>query len=217
MLMRPRDDMCRRLSGGFTIVELTIVLLIIAIIGGIVLSTTGITNSARAQEVIGVVKDIRDAARVFKERYGYQPGDLPNAQTSIPTVPLACNYTTADLATAGNGVIDDPLEIACAIDMLRSADLIRAQPDPANAGRFVLRTSDGVVRLVHSALSAAGGGAPPTSNIIEFARVRCDVALAVDLKLDDGALGTGEIRGSVAACQRDVNNDPVPFFAMRLN
>ncbi|MFM9888373.1 MAG: type II secretion system protein [Burkholderiales bacterium] len=205
------------MKNGFTLVELAIVVTVVALITALVLTTTSMTQKGGAQEITGIAKDLIEASKNFKARYGYLPGDLPNALAQLPNVAAACNVVPGVAnPNIGNGLIDQPAEIACAIDMLRAADMIRAQADPANVGRFILRSSMGNVRLITATQSAAGAGLPPTSNLIEFAQLRCEIALSIDAKLDEGALNAGQIQASVAACVPNVANDPVPLFAMRL-
>jgi prepilin-type N-terminal cleavage/methylation domain-containing protein len=208
----------RRMKNGFTLVELAIVVTVVALITALVLTTTSITQKGGAQEITGIAKDLIEATKNFKARFGYLPGDLPNAQAQLPNLVAACNFALPPAnPNIGNGLIDQAAEIACAIDMLQAANMIRADPDPANPGRFILRSSMGNIRLIASIQSAAGGGLPVTSNLVEFAQLRCAIAMSIDAKLDEGVLNTGQIQASVAACVPNGANDPVPLFAMRLN
>lgn len=203
---------------GFTLIELAIVVVVISLIAAIVLKTSNLIGQSKTQEVTGIAKDLIEASKNFKARYGYLPGDLPNAQTQIPNLVAACNFALPPAnPNIGNGLIDQAAEISCAVDMLQAANMIRASPDPANPGRFILRSSMGAIRLVAATQSAAGGGLPPTSNLVEFGQLRCEIALSIDAKLDEGALNAGQIQASVAACTPNGANDPVPLFAMRLN
>lgn len=174
------------------------------------------TSEARVQTIIALAKDLTAASATFKARYGYFPGDMPTAQTDIPTLPAACNIALGT-AGIGNGRIDQNQEIACVIDELQAASVINGQSDSLNPGRYILRSPFGDVRVLVASLSAAGGGAPQTSNVIEFASLPCEIAQRVDAKIDDGNLGSGQARGSVVPCNPGGVGDPMPFFAVRLN
>lgn len=53
-------------------------------------------------------------------------------------------------------------------------------------------------------------------NVIELANLPCEIAIELDLKMDNGAIGAGNAHASVASCVAGGANDPVPFFAVGL-
>lgn len=66
-------------KSGFTLIEISIVFTIIAlIIGGILLGRDVLQNS-RLQSIVSDVSDFQGAIKQFKDKYGYYPGDFPNA------------------------------------------------------------------------------------------------------------------------------------------
>lgn len=68
-------------TDGFTLVEMSVVLLIIAlIVGGIVVGSDMITNS-QMQTIIADVERFKNASKQFRDKYNYLPGDLPTAAT----------------------------------------------------------------------------------------------------------------------------------------
>ena len=71
---------------GWTLIEIAIVLAVVGIILGIVASTSGksLIGASHSQAVQASVKDLSEAIVRFRERYGYLPGDMPNASTRIP-------------------------------------------------------------------------------------------------------------------------------------
>lgn len=70
---------------GFSIVELSIVLVIIALLIAGILLGQAIIKSAKLQKVTGEVKQHIVAVRLFQDRFGSLPGDMPNAQSFWPT------------------------------------------------------------------------------------------------------------------------------------
>jgi prepilin-type N-terminal cleavage/methylation domain-containing protein len=65
-------------SAGFTLIELTIVLVIIGLIIGGVLVGRDLIRSAEINGTVAQIRKYSTAARVFQEKYGYLPGDIPN-------------------------------------------------------------------------------------------------------------------------------------------
>src|SRR3954470_10836183 len=81
---------------GFTLLEMSIVLVIIAfIIGGMLVSKTMI-RSSRLQTVIADADRYKKAIGLFKEKYKELPGDMPNATSFWGTDPGGCPSTPAN-------------------------------------------------------------------------------------------------------------------------
>ncbi len=221
---------------GFTLVEIAIVLVIIGLLLGGILASQSIISGAKAKDVIAIVGDLRTATAYFKQRYSYLPGDLPNPQNYITTVPVLAAGTGGNI---GDGSIDGAVngatgqatagsEVAQAPWQLYNAGLIGTinSSDPTR----YLKTTFGAVQIVSQAtanLLVQGGyptvpgpgvatgfttANPAARNAIVFFNLPCDVANEVDLKLDDGNLGTGNGQGS-AAC---AGSNTLPVYAIPL-
>jgi len=175
-----------------------------------VLKSSSVSDSAKANDVIAVAADLSEATRQFKERYKYLPGDDPLASSQLPNVAVA---QVGD----GNGLIDfdalTNLEPSLAPLHLFQAGLIRVSADPGNAVTGIsLRSHFGTVWLMSFAMAAtpAGsgggstpcgvsifGGSPPVQlNSVVFANIPAGVAQQIDAKYDDGFPNTGAIRAS---------------------
>jgi prepilin-type N-terminal cleavage/methylation domain-containing protein len=93
----------RSTSGGFTLIELSIVLVIIGLIIGSVLVGRDLVKAAEVRATITQIERFNTAANTFFEKYGYLPGD-------IPAVPAAQFGFAARGPYAGqgdgNGVLD---------------------------------------------------------------------------------------------------------------
>lgn len=105
---------------GFTLIEISMVIVIIGLIVGVVLVGSDLRQASRRSSLLQDTERLRTAIVSFKQKYGYYPGDLPNATTfwGANTTPAACDTagnasnnwtsTTKTAATCdgrGNGVI----------------------------------------------------------------------------------------------------------------
>jgi prepilin-type N-terminal cleavage/methylation domain-containing protein len=207
---------------GFTLVEISIVLVIIGAIFYGVLKSQSILSSSKAKDVVAKINDLRAATVYFKQRFGYLPGDLPAPANYITVVPALVAGTGGNI---GDGSIDGAVTVAgiAAIGskaaqapwQLYNAGFIGAV-DNASPSNYI-NTSFGPVQLVSSA-TATGlvplfvTFNPSARNAILFFNLPCDVALEVDNKIDDGSLTTGFGVGS-AAC---TGTNPLPVYAVPL-
>jgi prepilin-type N-terminal cleavage/methylation domain-containing protein len=166
---------------GFTLIEISIVLAVVGlIITGVLLSGGTIFGRAGVSSLLASIKDLAAASRDFKARYGYFPGDLPNAQTYITTnggVSAACNYPAG--GTTGNGIVDTSLESDCSLEhLLKAGMLTKLDFDKAN-NHFVINSNaaDGV-RILLSYKSDTN------ENVIKISNLPCELALEIDRKFD---------------------------------
>src|ERR1700722_13612838 len=91
------------LKAGFTLIELSIVLVIIGLIIGGVLVGRELISAAQIRAQISQIEKYNSAANTFRGKYGYLPGDIPD--------PAAKQYGFATRGTLagegdGNGVIE---------------------------------------------------------------------------------------------------------------
>jgi len=194
---------------GFTLIEISIVLVIIGAVFYGVLKSQSILSSSKAKDVISKINDLRTATTYFRQRYGYYPGDLPAPGTLITAVPA---LVAGSGAKNGDGAIDGAVtvagiatagtEAAQAPWQLYNAGFIGAV-DSGSPTHYI-NTSYGPIQLVSSATADAlapgfAANNPSARNAIVFFNLPCDIAQEVDTKLDDGVLTTGFIVGS-AAC-----------------
>ena len=193
--MIPHQTPHRRRQRGFTLIELAIVLVIIAILLGSILTTQSLIQSARVQDTIAIASDLSQATRDFRTKFGALPGDHPRATTQVAGATVDGN---------GDGEIGTAAETAAATDHLNRAGMIRP---PDAAGQMLSRY--GLVRLMSTGFAFAscnaGGvnldftGIPVTlRNWVVLSTLPSEVAAEIDRKLDDGVFNTGRIRGTSA-------------------
>lgn len=193
-------------SRGFTLIEISIVLVIIGLLlGAILLRSGSVIGNTKATSTISLIKDLSGAVADFKNRYHYLPGDMPKAADDIPSVSEICNIVTSE--KIGNGLIDDTTaEKPCVAEHLVLAGFIKGSTtgilSPFNGG-----TTPDVFVLANN-LSATFGTAykfgTPTltpvtvQNVIEIQNIPCDAANAIDSKIDDGDTTKGNARSNPA-------------------
>jgi len=204
-------------DAGFTLVELAISLAVIALLTAAIFGGSALIESAKATDLVAKAKDLSTAAKTFRERYKYWPGDLPNAAAAISNLPAACDMGTAT-AAIGDGLVNTTTEVNCAIEELFQAGLIRADLQ-GTATFHTISLEAGFARIVGAGNSNVTNFSLGT-NVIEFPNVRCALVQSIDRKIDDGNIAagsTGRAKSSVAACTNGGANDPVPFYAVAIN
>lgn len=189
-----------RRQQGFSLVEMAIVLVIIGLLLGGILQGQSLIREMKVKDVMTIIKDLQTSSQYFKERYHYLPGDWVFTAGVIPGVVTGGN---------GNGLIDTAAEAALVPNHLFNAGYIRGGAGP-------IQTQYGAVTVISRATSSVPGLPASIQNVIQFANLPCDIAMEIDLKIDDGSLATGNAMASVAACTPNGANDPVPFFAVGL-
>ena len=97
----------RQRLGAFSLVELSIVLVILGLLVGGVLSGKSLIRASQLRAVMNQQQSFRAATLTFKEKYFYLPGDLPNA-TQFWGTAADCGIAATDKTTCngdGNGLI----------------------------------------------------------------------------------------------------------------
>jgi prepilin-type N-terminal cleavage/methylation domain-containing protein len=198
---------------GFTLVEMGMVLAIIGFILTGILGGQSLIRSARVNDVVAIVEDLRTATTLFKQRFNYLPGDFPAAAGDIAGIPSPApavaesgngngQVGVAGNLTAATGVAVAGTEVAWAPLHLFNAGLI-GKVD-SNQPLRMISTSYGGVHLVSSGIATAlvptfAAANPTARNAIVFYNLPCDVLLQVDAKIDNGDGASGRAIGNVAA------------------
>ena len=96
-----------RVRSGFTLVELSIVLVIVGLIVGGIFLGRDLVNSTEVRTSIRQVEQFNTAANAFRIKYGYYPGDMPVVTTSALGF---FTFTGVNAGTSqygdGNGFVD---------------------------------------------------------------------------------------------------------------
>lgn len=76
-------SVCHSGGTGFTLIELSIVLTIIALIAGAIIVGSSLIQAATVRATIADLEDFTSRVHLFKQQYGYFPGDYPEASVNI--------------------------------------------------------------------------------------------------------------------------------------
>ena len=185
---------------GFTLIEVAIVLVIVALLLGGVLKGQELLTGARARGIISQQSEIQTAFYGFFDRYRAFPGDYSNAVATIPDVGETCGVA----GSLGNGNANGRVEAATGEHLLLWEHLARAGflstrytctgnaevtvgSTPQNVfGQFVQLAYDAQyassVQLQHN--FKTGNGMPS------------ELLAEIDRKIDDGNALRGIFRGS---------------------
>lgn len=145
-LLSPRQG---RLHAGLTLVEMAVAFTVIALVTGGIFVGRSLIRSAELQTVISDANRYKQAAKLFRDKYKYLPGDFPNA-ASIWGTDASCNTTTipnSDSAPSnhapkmetcggdGNGFIAGYIETSAS----QGSPSALGWPTPANVGTAATR------------------------------------------------------------------------------
>lgn len=81
----------RQSEGGFTLVELAIVMIIIGLLIGGILKGQELIQNARVSSSVTQVKAVEAAVNTFQDKYAALPGDITNVATRLPNCTGGCN------------------------------------------------------------------------------------------------------------------------------
>ena len=211
-MTRHRFSCARR--AGFTIVEMTIVLVVIGLLLSGILKGQELINGAKIRAIVDRQNSIRIAWFEFVDHYGAKPGDFARAREFIAN---ATNPTT----NPGNGLVERG-ESVLAVEHLTLAGLLRcqqcvdSQPDPPRSDTTLPTAEnsptnqyDGVISIWHNGPFDSVTGGPyyairrpssspvrPRPNRLQIhtgPRIPSNILAEVDRKIDDGLANSGDM------------------------
>ena len=198
-------------QGGFTLVEIAIVLVIIGLLLGGILKGQEMITQAKIKNLVADFSGVSAAYYGYQDRYRAIPGDDPNANTRWATAPAATQGN-------GNGVVLGKYNSATASDEsrlwwdhLRRAGFVSGsgtnQPFNAVAGMIGVQTGDSGA-TIGPAMGGIAGLMVCSANLPD------KIAIATDTQMDDGAPDKGTVRGKAhTAPNPDLDNTPESSYA----
>ena len=199
-------------QGGFTLVEIAIVLVIIGLLLGGILKGQELINNAKVRSVADRQNSLKAAWFGFIDRYNFIPGDSARA---VQLVPGALKRTdTGPGAEAGNGRLTLG-ESVLAMQQLTGAGFLRCPQcdgDPTtptdtdiapdrvpDAENSLVNQYSGVMSIWNESNLYAFRGATPSDStygrlqIHSGPRIPSNILSEVDRKIDDGVANAGDM------------------------
>lgn len=182
-----------RRQGGFTLIEITLVVLIAGLLILAVLVARQILEEARFTKIVKGKEEAILAFNSYRQRYGYMPGDDPNAATRWSV------GTPATVAGNGDGILT-AAEAAQAIDHLRRGGFIDqnsikdADPGPSTYLFVMDLPHCDHARFSTQTLDWTYGGTPTERVVFEVVGVPCEVAVRIEESEDDGHYNQGDVQ-----------------------
>lgn len=186
-------------QGGFTLVEIAIVLVIIGLLLGGVLKGQELITQAKIKNVANDLNGMSAAVYGYQDRYKMFPGDDNQAATrwaSTNPVPVSGNGDGA-VGVAGAAVVAALLQCGGADagtencqfwKHLRLSGFVGGDTSTANAPQ---NAAGGILQAQNGALGLSG-------LVICSSNLPGKIANAIDAQFDDGKPGTGQVRGTNA-------------------
>jgi prepilin-type N-terminal cleavage/methylation domain-containing protein len=194
--LEPENAM-KKQQGGFTLVEIAIVLVIIGLLLGGVLKGQELIVQAKIKNVTNDFNGIAAAIYGYQDRYKSFPGDDNKAADGSGTSTAKGRWGTNTANGDANGQVDGEFPSASDTDEsrifwqhLRLAGFVagdstsKAQPQNALGG------------IVGVQMSSGAAASPDLSGLVVCSsNLSGKVASAVDAQLDDGLTNRGSVRG----------------------
>jgi prepilin-type N-terminal cleavage/methylation domain-containing protein len=196
-------------EGGFTLVELAVVLVLIGLLVGVMLLGNGILTQSRIKFVANEFEQLKVAVITYQDRYAALPGDDARAMTRWVgrsrdgTGDGRISGSYQDPPPAGNPVVTLVVDATTGESLnfwwqLRLSELIVAPPPVITPVAQPLNAYSGVVGVEWAVL-----GFPRLA--VCTANLPGEIAIGVESQLDDG----NPRRGLVRAAKQTVDNEPI--------
>lgn len=180
---------------GFTLVEITIVLVIVGLLLGGVLKGQELMSQARIKNVINDLNGTATAIYAYQDRYKTLPGDDKGAAARWAGAAngggdgsICGTYNASAPVATGSG-------IGCATGTA-SADSLLLWQHLRLAGFVAGAGTDIPQNAVGGLLGVQAGAFGLSGHVVCTSNLPARIAAAVDLQLDDGLLNSGNLRGA---------------------
>jgi prepilin-type N-terminal cleavage/methylation domain-containing protein len=196
----------RAAEGGFTLVEIAIVLVIIGLLLGGILKGQELITSARVRNLAAQASAVQAAYYGFVDRYRAIPGDMPAHRACGAVGNNVWTTCTADPGGDGDSAIDTFDEASAVWAHLSGARFLQGSypgtartvedyTDPAPPAQAPTNPWNGFLLLARTGeYLNETGTASPRLHLILGRNIPVEVMRELDVKIDDSQPGTGALR-----------------------
>ena len=192
-------------QGGFTLVEIAIVLVIIGLLLGGILKGQELINNAKVRSVADRQNSLKAAWFGFIDRYNFVPGDSRRAVSLVPGASARSASTSEPIPGDGRLTLG---ESVLAMQHLTGAGFLRCPQcnggdnqltanDFPDAENSLVNQYSGVMSIWNDGVfSASRGGAPQASGRLQIhsgSQIPSNILSEVDRKIDDGIANSGDM------------------------
>ncbi|MDR3390163.1 MAG: prepilin-type N-terminal cleavage/methylation domain-containing protein [Sulfuriferula sp.] len=194
-------------QGGFTLIEIAIVLVIVGLLLGGILKGQELITQAKIRNVVNDFNGTTAAYYAYQDRYHAIPGDDINAATRW-TVTQTSDGTFGDGVVTGSYNATTASEAAYFWQDLRLSGLIAGATTDTTPPQNAASGITGV---------QGSGAMGLTGLVICSSNLPAKIAQAIDSQLDDGNAATGQVRGNILTSGGTANAPAVNATPPTLN
>ncbi len=184
-------------QGGFTLVEIAIVLVIIGLLLGGVLKGQELINSAKVKNIANDFRSISSFVYAFQDRFRALPGD----DTNIANHVTGGTAATTPVGSLANARISGNWNSTTTTDEtylfwqhVRLAGLATGTPVVGNAEYIPRNAEGGAIGITGDAILTAPATPWPANFYICSTGIQGRFARQIDTTMDDGNTSTGTVR-----------------------
>ncbi|RLA09966.1 MAG: prokaryotic N-methylation site [Gammaproteobacteria bacterium] len=191
----------KRLQTGFTLIEISIVLVIIGLILGGALKGQELIKTAKVRSTINQLDGVKAAYYAFQDRYRALPGDYNQALVNLPRPPAGTTIRNGN----GNGQVASGGEAGQVWAQLGVAGFLTGAFDGGSAtanwtcasNRCLTNSFSGPMMLAFGSEARGTGGS--SHELWSGGQLPVNVIAEIDRKIDDGLprSGTFQVGGSL--------------------
>lgn len=188
----------KKSQGGFTLVEIAIVLVIIGLLLGGVLKGQELINSAKVKNLANDFRSISSFVYAYQDRFRALPGDDTNVANHVTggtaaTTPVAPALANARISGNWNSTTTTD-ETYLFWQHVRLAGLATGTPVVGNAEYIPRNAEGGAIGITGDAILTAPATPWPANFYICSTGIQGRFARQIDTTMDDGNTSTGTVR-----------------------